>query len=90
MTVEPAALQFSPYIIFMLLLVGILHTGITYYLYFGSMGHLKAQTVAITSYLDPVVAILLSIFVLGEGMNVIGIVGAVLILGSALFSELEK
>ena len=73
----------------MLLLVGILHTGVTYLLYFGSMGHLKAQTVAIISYIDPVVAVLISIFVLGEGMNVIGVVGAVLILGAALASELE-
>ena len=52
--------------------------------------HIHAQSVAIISYLDPVIAVLLSIFVLGEGMNVIGIIGAVLVLGAALMSELEK
>ena len=74
----------------LLLFVGIVHTGVTYFLYFGAIEHIHAQSVAIISYLDPVIAVLLSIFVLGEGMNVIGIIGAVLVLGAALMSELEK
>lgn len=72
----------------LLLCVGILHTGIAYTLYFGSMRELSADTVAIFSYLDPVLAILLSAFVLGEKLNFFGILGSVLILGSALYSEL--
>ena len=73
----------------MLLLVGVLHTGISYALYFGSMDHLKAQTVAIFSYIDPVVAIILSAVLLKERMGLLGAVGAVLILGSTLVSELD-
>ncbi len=88
LTEDIAQLHFSPYVVGMLLLVGIVHTGVTYYLYFGSMGHLNAQTVAIISYLDPVVAVLISVFVLREGMNIEGIIGAVLVLGAALVSEL--
>ena len=71
-----------------LLLVGILHTGIAYALYFGAVSTVKAQTAAILSYLDPVVAILLSALVLGENLSRAGLIGAVLVLGAAVLSEL--
>lgn len=74
----------------MVLLVGIVHTGITYALYFGSMQRLKAQTVAVMSYIDPVFALLLSAAVLHESLTPLGIVGAVLIIGSAVISETAK
>lgn len=89
-TEDISSFAISPMVIGLLLLVGIVHTGVTYYLYFGAIGALKSQTVAIISYLDPVVAVLISVFFLREGMDVFGIIGAVLILGAALFSELEK
>ncbi len=72
----------------LLAVVGIVHTGVAYWLYFGSMKKLSSQTVAIFSYLDPVVAILLSALWLGEPLGWQGILGAILILGSALVSEL--
>ena len=53
------------------------------------MGTLKAQTVAIFSYIDPVIAIILSALLLKEKMGIFGMIGAVLILGSTLFSELN-
>lgn len=74
----------------LLLVVGILHTGVAYTLYFGAMGELKAQTVAVFSYLDPVIAVLLSALLLKEPMDVYSGVGAVLILGSALYSEMPE
>ena len=73
--------------ILMLLVVGIVHTGIAYALYFGSIGSLPAQTTAIFSYIDPVFAIILSAVLLSEKMTVFGILGAVLILGSAVLSK---
>lgn len=75
--------------IVLLFVVGIVHTGITYTLFFGSMTHLNAQTVAIFSYLDPILAVILSAIVLNEPLGFYGIIGAVLILGSTLVSELE-
>lgn len=72
------------------LLVGIVHTGITYALYFGSMQRLRAQTVAVLSYIDPVFALLLSAAVLHESLTPLGIVGAVLIISSAIISETAK
>ncbi len=77
----------SPRILVLLLIVGIVHTGMAYALYFGSMKELKAQTVAIFSYIDPVVAILLSALFLQQGLGLTGIIGAVMILGATFVSE---
>ena len=74
----------------LLIVVGILHTGIAYALYFGSMKELNAQTIAIFSYLDPVAAVLLSALLLREPMSATDIIGTILILGSALYSELPE
>lgn len=71
----------------MLLAVGILHTGVAYALYFFSLQNIKAQTAALFSYLDPVIALLLSVFVLKEGMTVPGMIGSVMVLGAMLASE---
>lgn len=77
-------------VLILLAIVCIVHTGIAYVLYFGSMQNLSAQTIAIFSYIDPVVAILISTFILRENMDMLGVVGAVLILGSTLVSELRS
>lgn len=74
----------------MVLLVGFVHTGIAYALYFGSMKNLKAQSIAVMSYIDPVFALFLSAAVLRERLSLLGIVGAVLIIGSALASEIKE
>ena len=71
----------------MLLIVGAVHTGLAYWLYFGSMKALPAQTVALYSYIDPIVAILLSALILGEALTPLGIAGAVLVLGATLVSD---
>ena len=72
----------------LLAVVGIVHTGIAYWLYFGALGQLPSQSVALFSYLDPVIAIVLSALWLGEILHWQEILGAALILGSALWSEL--
>ena len=75
--------------IVMVLVVGIVHTGIAYVLYFGSMQSLKAQSVAMLSYIGPVFALILSAAVLHESLSPLGLAGAVLIIGSALVSEID-
>ena len=74
----------------MLSIVGIIHTGIAYALYFGGIRDVDAQTAAILSYLDPVLSILLSALILRERLDVFSVIGAILILGSALYSELPS
>ena len=71
-----------------LITVGILHTGIAYAIYFGAIEHLPAQTAALLSYIDPVTAVLLSAGLLREPLTGLTVLGAVLILGSAMASEM--
>ena len=81
---------FTPAAVILLLIVGIIHTGIAYVLYFGSMDGLRVQTVAILSYIDPVSALLFSAFLLREPLSPLNILGAVMIIGSAMVSEIRK
>ena len=81
---------FSPLAVIMLLVVGIVHTGVAYAMYFGSMEGLRAQTVALFSYIDPVVAIILSAVILNENIGAWGYIGAALVLGSTFVSELPE
>jgi RarD protein len=71
-----------------LLVVGVVHTGITYCMYFSALKELPGQEVAILSYVDPLVAVLVSVIWLHEGMTVPQIIGGLLILGFTLWSEL--
>lgn len=75
---------------FCLLAVGIIHSGVCYILYFSSLGKLSGQKVALLSYIDPLVAVLCSAFILNEKMTAIQIVGGVLILGFTLYNEIAK
>lgn len=77
----------SPLTLILLFIVGIVHTGIAYVLYFGSMDGLKSQSVAIFSYIDPVAALFISALFLKEPLSLPGIIGAVMIIGSAAVSE---
>ena len=88
-TENVAALTLTPRSLMLLLLVGVVHTGLAYVLYFGSIAEIPAQTAAILSYIDPVVAVLLSITVLREPMSPAALFGAVLVLGAMIVSELE-
>ena len=78
---------FQPVSLACLLVLGMFHTGFAYALYFGSMKALRAQTIAIFSYIDPVIAILLSVTVLHDPFSILSAVGSVLILGAAFVSE---
>ena len=71
-----------------LLIVGLFHTGITYCLYFSALKELPGQKAAILSYIDPLVAVLISVFVLGERMTAVQVIGGALILGFTLWNEI--
>ena len=71
-----------------LLIVGLVHTGLAYCLYFSSIEAISGQQAAILSYVDPLVAILVSVLLLGEGMTLIQALGGALILGFTLWNEL--
>ncbi|MBQ1524832.1 MAG: EamA family transporter [Firmicutes bacterium] len=83
-SVRPGALG-----IVMTLAVCLIHTGIAYVLYFSSIDELPVQTLAIMSYLDPVVALLLSVFLLREPFGIAQLIGAALILGAGYMADKE-
>lgn len=71
-----------------LLIVGLVHTGVTYCMYFSSLKELPGQKAAILSYIDPLVAVLISVTVLGESMTMLQLAGGILILGFTLWNEI--
>lgn len=100
-----SALTVLPYVIFnninadivfdtrsvlLTILLGVVHTGFAYCLYFGSIDHIPVQSVAILGYIEPVCGILTSAFLLNEPISPLGILGAVFIIISACTSEIVK
>lgn len=81
----PAALSWDNALL--LLILGIVHTGIAFWLYFSSLQQLNAQTAAVLSYLDPLTAIFLSATLLQESLTPPELVGALLILGATTLGE---
>ena len=73
-----------------ILILGIVHTGICYCLYFSSLKDLKGQQAAILSYVDPLIAIIVSVTILSESINLIQIIGGMMILGFTLLNEIKS
>ena len=74
---------------FFLLVIGLVHTGVTYCLYFSSLKELSGQKVAILSYIDPLVAVFISVLILKETMTPLQAVGGLMILGFTLWNEIS-
>lgn len=89
-TEDISAIRLTPVVGLLLVIVGVVHTGIGYAMYFGSMKALRAQTVALFSYIDPVTAILLSALLLNERMGAAQMAGAVLILCAAVAGDMPE
>lgn len=72
-----------------LLIVGLIHTGVTYCMYFSSLKELPGQKAAILSYIDPLVAVLISVTILDETMSLWQAIGGIMILGFTLWNEIS-
>lgn len=70
-----------------LLTVGLIHTGVTYCMYFSALKDLKGQEAAILSYIDPLTAVIVSTVFLKEQMTISQLIGGILILGFTLWNE---
>lgn len=88
LTADFPNISITPKAIIFLIILGFIHTGLAYLMYLGSMAYLRAQTIAIYSYIEPVLSVLLSFFILKENMSVLGFVGGGLILGGTIVSEI--
>jgi drug/metabolite transporter (DMT)-like permease len=83
------SIRLEPENLLLILVLGMINTGIGCYFYFSSIGNLPVQTVAICGYLEPLSALVFSAIILGETLSFAQIVGAMLILGGAAFGELK-
>lgn len=81
----PSSIDFTSVVL--VIIVGIVHTGFGYFLYFSSLQKLPGQTVASLSYIDPATAIILAALFLGETLGLIEMAGAILILGATFATE---
>ncbi len=89
LTDDIASIGFDAMGLSMLAVAAVVNTALAYELYFSAIPHLKAQTAALLSYIDPAVAIILSATLLGESLTAGAAIGVVLILGSAIAGEIE-
>lgn len=74
--------------ILILMVLGIVHTGFAYLLYFDAIKTLEPIKIAIIGYVEPVLSVLIGALLLNEPMDIYGIIGTILIIGSAIVSEL--
>lgn len=79
------SVSFNSFIYIMIL--GIVHTGFAYYLYFTAIKKLKGHSIAVLSYIDPISAVIIASIFLGEKMSSIQAIGGILILGATFLSE---
>ncbi len=66
----------------LMILLGILHGGVGFYMFFTGMKGLKAQSIAVLSYIDPLTSLLISALIIGDRMNLLQMAGTILLLGS--------
>lgn len=101
--ISTAALVLLPFIIYrnnihgvdfrsliFILIVGIVHTAIAYLLYFSAVDHVKAQNIALLSYIDPISAMFWGALIFKDNMTYIQILGGIFILFSTYFGNKEK
>lgn len=74
--------------IIILIMMGVINTGLAYIFYFNSIDKLPVHKVAIIGYIEPVLSILIGAIVFNEQLSIFGIIGTILILVSALVNEL--
>lgn len=82
--------EVSSFSIPIILILGIINTGIGFWLFFPSMEKTKTQSIAILSYVAPFVAILISAIILLEQMTIVQMLGGILRLGSTFVSEIRS
>lgn len=73
-----------------LVLLGAVHTGLAYTLFFSVYESMKSLEIVSFSYLEPLFAIVFSLIFLGETLMPLQIAGGVMILGSTYAAELIK
>lgn len=72
------------------ILLGVLHTGVAYTMFFSLYAHMKFVEIVSYSFLEPLFGILFSVIFVGETLTFAQIIGGILILGSNYIGEMLK
>lgn len=89
-TVDLSSVQISGNTGWMLLVLGIVHTGIAYALAFSASKRITAQSWGILSYIDPATAIISSTIILNQKLSSIEILGTAMIFGFVFINAFVK
>lgn len=73
--------------LFCLLTLGIVHTAFAYCLYFSSVSKLTGQKVALLGYIDPLIAVIVSVAFFREQITIWQLVGGAMIIGFTILNE---
>lgn len=76
--------------VFFILILGLVHTAVGLSIYFSAMEKVKAQNIALLSYIDPISAVIFGVLVFGDVLNAFQIIGGLLILISTYYGSAEK
>jgi drug/metabolite transporter (DMT)-like permease len=77
----------TPVAVIAVMALGLVHTGLGFFLFFTGMKGLNGQSIATLSYIDPITALLASFLIFGEAMNGVQMLGAVLLLGATFLGD---
>lgn len=83
-------LEVSDSSILLIFILGIVHTGIGFSLFFLGMQKLNGQSIATLSYVDPITSLLISAVIFQEQMTIVQMIGGTLLLGSTFVSEKQS
>ncbi len=89
-TVDMSAVVITENTGWMLLVLGIVHTGLAYALTFSASKKMTAQAWGILSYLDPATAIVLAVVILHQPYGAVEILGTAMIFGFAFINGFYK
>jgi len=101
--ITAAALVLLPFVIFrnqihianikmlvFILILGLVHTAFGLSLYFSAMNDVKAQNIALFSYIDPISAVIWGVLIFQDNINAFQIFGGLLILVSTYFGSRSR
>ena len=80
--------QFDTLSTILVLILGILHTGVAYICYFSAIYTLDPQTIAVLGYLEPALNFFIGAVVLKENISIYGVIGAIMILLASIGNEI--
>jgi drug/metabolite transporter, DME family len=73
----------------LLLMLSVVHTALAFALYTFGIGHLGAGRASIIATIEPVVAGILGVALLGEGLTALKVLGALLVLAGAVLAQVR-